>query len=114
MILLACWLHFQSNRSLNVFQLTSYGGNLMFKLNSNLVENGSRRSKRYTRTTVSNYVRETPHNKSWTGNSHSPRGTNDVPRGRQNNPSSIVDVVSGPRHLNLTGGYRVFLVVRNL
>ena len=99
------------------FQVTSYGGNLVFTFELNLIQNGLRLSKRnadkmvYYRTSVSNYVKEVPNNRSWSGRSHTPRALNDVPSSRRRDLGSSGDAVSGPRILNLTEGRSVFIVV---
>ena len=101
---------------LYLLQLSSYGGNLLFTFDSNVIQNGPDRSKRNIRKkykpTIWNYVKETPNNKSWSGNSYGRRTLNDVPAGKQNNYRSNGGTVSGPRILNLTDEHSVFIVVR--
>jgi hypothetical protein len=98
-------------------QLTSFGGNLMFTFDSNVIINVPDRSKRNIdkrkkyKPTIWNYVKETPNNKSWSGNSNGRRTKNDVPAGRRNNLGSHGGSVSGPRILNLTDEHSVFIVV---
>ena len=96
-------------------QLTSYGGKFEFTFDSNIIQNGARRSKRNLERTANsdpavwNYVRETQNNRSWYGNVGAPRTKNDVP-----GPASSDSLVSGSRVLNLTEGHGVFIVVSDL
>ncbi|CAB4040417.1 Hypothetical predicted protein, partial [Paramuricea clavata] len=94
-------------------KVTSYGGNLTFTLDSNLIPQRSKRNldqKKNYKPTVWNYVKETPNNRSWFGDSKTSRTLNDVPSGRKNNPGSNRGTASGPRVLNLTEGHSVFIV----
>lgn len=89
----------------------------MFTFETNHIQNGLRLAKRNVdkvtnyRSTVSNYVKEVPNNRSWSGRSHTSRTLNDVPSSRRNSPGRSGGTVSGPRVLNLTEGHGVFIVV---
>ncbi|XP_046850939.1 basement membrane-specific heparan sulfate proteoglycan core protein-like [Xenia sp. Carnegie-2017] len=94
-------------------KITSYGGRLQFALESDLIKNALRRSRRDVtdksnrNLTVWNYIREGPNKKSWLGISASPRSLNDVPMVHDR---SRITRVSQSKALNLSDSHMVYIM----